>query len=51
MNDNQLYAAALEAVLFAVAADTFPAGKRGAFAAYGRIAKRIQGQPVPVPTR
>ena len=40
-----------EAVLFAVASDTFPAGKRGAFAAYGRIAKRIQGQPVPVPTR
>lgn len=40
-----------EAVLFAVAADTFPAGKRGAFAAYGRIAKRIQGQPVAVPTR
>ena len=29
----------------------FSAGKKWAFAAYERISKRIQGQPVPVPTR
>lgn len=33
------------------AAGKFPAGKKWAFAAYERIAKRMQGQPVPIPTR
>lgn len=33
------------------AAGKFPTGKKWAFAAFDRIAKRIQGQPVPVPTR
>ena len=33
------------------AAGKFPSGKKWAFAAYERIAKRMQGQPVPIPTR
>ena len=33
------------------AAGKFPSGKKWAFAAFERIAKRMQGQPVPIPTR
>jgi septum site-determining protein MinD len=33
------------------AAGKFPSGKKWAFAAYERISKRMQGQPVPIPTR
>jgi septum site-determining protein MinD len=33
------------------AAGKFPSGKKWAFAAFDRIAKRMQGQPVPIPTR
>jgi septum site-determining protein MinD len=40
-----------EQVLLLSAAGTFPSGKKWAFAAYERISKRMQGQPVPVPTR
>ena len=38
-------------VLLLSAAGKFSTGKKWAFAAYQRIAKRILGQPVPVPTR
>lgn len=40
-----------EQVLLSAAAGSFPAGKKAAFAAYGRIAMRIQGKPVPVSIR
>ena len=33
------------------AAGKFSSGKKWAFAAYERISKRMQGQPVPIPTR
>lgn len=38
-------------ILLLTASGKFPTGKKWAFAAFERIAKRIQGQPVPVPTR
>ena len=40
-----------EQVLLLSGTERFPTGRQGAFAAYGRIAKRLQGMPVPVPTR
>lgn len=40
-----------EQVMLLSAAGNFPGGKKWAFAAYERISKRMQGQPVPVPTR
>lgn len=40
-----------EQVLLLSASGKFSTGKKWAFAAFERIAKRIQGQPVPVPTR
>ncbi len=40
-----------EQVLLLSAGDHFQSGKKWAFAAYERISKRMQGQPVPVPTR
>lgn len=40
-----------EQLLLLTAAGKFAAGKKWSFAAFQRIAKRIQGQPVPVPTR
>ena len=38
-------------LLLLTAAGKFSTGKKWSFAAFQRIAKRIQGQPVPVPTR
>jgi septum site-determining protein MinD len=40
-----------EQLLLLTAAGKFHTGKKWAFAAYDRISKRMQGQPVPVPTR
>ena len=40
-----------EQLLLLTAAGKFTTGKKWAFAAYDRIAKRMQGQPVPIPTR
>ena len=40
-----------EHITMLAASGKFSAGKKYAFAAFDRIAKRIQGQPVPVPTR
>ena len=40
-----------EQITLLAASEKFSAGKKWAFAAFERIAKRIQGQPVPVPTR
>ena len=40
-----------EQLMLLSAAGKFTTGKKWAFAAYDRISKRMQGQPVPIPTR